>query len=290
MAIKKLLIQLDTDAYPSAFDIVTAYDAGVDHVLSFGGIHPNNARTMVEGAIFTRGPRQKKYTAIFIGGSVLAEGEQLMGMLRSNFFFADFRVSLMLDSNGSNTTAASGVHRILQSVNGSLAGKRAVVLAGTGPVGQRAAYMLASEGARVRLSSRSQERGLQACRNIKERFQVEVEPAQAVDHEQNAQLVKDAQIIFSAGAAGVELLKSAEWQDNPGIEVIVDANATPPLGIEGIKSSDANEVRHGKKIWGALGFGSFKLKLQRYCIERLFERNDLILDATQIYNLAREIN
>lgn len=72
----------------------------------------------------------------------------------------------MLDSNGSNTTAAAGVAKLLSS--GEIKGKKAVVLAGTGPVGQRAAIMLAKEGAsEVVVSSRQMSRAEQVCADMK---------------------------------------------------------------------------------------------------------------------------
>ena len=57
-----------------------------------------------------------------------------------NHFFGDFRVSVMLDRNGSNSPAAAAVAYIGPHMN--MRGKRAVVLAGTGPVGQRAAVLV----------------------------------------------------------------------------------------------------------------------------------------------------
>jgi hypothetical protein len=36
-----------------------------------------------------------------------------------------------------------------------------------------------------------------------------------------------------------------------------------------------------------LGFGALKLRLHRECIARLFERNDLVLDAEEIYAIAK---
>ena len=37
---KKLLFLLDTDPLPNTFDIVVAYDAGVDHVTPLAGVTP----------------------------------------------------------------------------------------------------------------------------------------------------------------------------------------------------------------------------------------------------------
>ncbi len=116
---KKLLFQFDTDAHPSSFDTVVAYDGGADHVIAYGGLTPNNIAGLVDGTIFTRAPKDKKNTAIFIGGSDMTAGQTLFNVVKSHFF-ANFRVSIMLDSNGSNTTAAAAVAKIRTSTHHGL--------------------------------------------------------------------------------------------------------------------------------------------------------------------------
>lgn len=282
---KKLLFQFDTDPHASVFDTVVAYDGGADHVIPHGGLTPDNVGSLVDGTIFTRAPKEKKNTAIFIGGSDMAAGEALLAAVRKKFF-ADFRVSVMLDSNGSNTTAAAAVARLLGS--GGLAGKRAVILAGTGPVGRRAAVMLAREGmAEVVITSRQKARAEQACRDIQARFGIETVPVEAADSDARGRAVAEAQVVFATGAAGVELLRPEHWRDNPRIELMADANATPPLGLGGTEMFDRGQERHGKIVWGAIGFGTLKLALHRACIARLFEANDQVLDAEEIFAIAK---
>ncbi|MEX2516467.1 MAG: NADP-dependent methylenetetrahydromethanopterin/methylenetetrahydrofolate dehydrogenase [Gammaproteobacteria bacterium] len=284
---KKLLFQLDTDTHPSVFDTVVAYDGGADHVIGHGSLTPDNVGALVEGTIFTRAPKEKKNTAIFVGGSDMAAGEKLFKAVQK-MFFADFRVSVMLDSNGSNTTAAAGVAKLLTS--GSVKGKQTVVLAGTGPVGMRAAAMLALEGAEVTLTSRDQGRADQACKNIEERFKVKVKPVAAKDNEARAKAIENAQVVFATGAAGVELLQEEHWSGNAKLEMLADANATPPLGIGGTEMFDKGKERNGKIIWGAIGFGTLKLALHRACIAKLFESHDQVFDAEMIFDLAKQMD
>jgi len=71
--------------------------------------------------------------------------------------------------------------------------------------------------------------------------------------------------------------------------MIADANATPPLGIGGTDMMDKGTVRHGKIIWGAIGFGTLKLALHRACIAQLFTDNKQVLDAENIYALAKDM-
>jgi len=283
---KKLLFQLDTDPIPSVFDTVVAYDGGADHVKTYGGVDADNVGPLVDGAIFTRSPKEKKFTALFVGGGDMEAGQNLLKAVRDKFF-GDFKVSVMFDSNGSNTTAAAGVALLGQAV--SLSGKRAVVLAGTGPVGQRAAALLAKEGAKVTVTSRDLKRAQAAAKLIEERFEVKLEAAATADDASRAKVLDGAQVIFGAGAGGIQLLSEKEWQDNPTIEALADTNATPPLGFEGVDMMDKFKERHGKKTIGAIGLGALKLKLHRACIEKLFERNDQLIDAEEIYAVAKEM-
>jgi hypothetical protein len=281
---KKLLFQFDTDLHPSSFDTVVAYDGGADHVISHGQVTPDTVGPLVEGTIFTRAPRDKKNTAIFIGGSQLQAGQNLLAAVQARFF-GDFRVSVMLDSNGANTTAAAAVAKLGKS--GSLQGRKAVILAGTGPVGQRAAVMLAREGAEVTITSRRLAQAEAACQAMQERFGVSLTAIEAPDHESRAQAIAQAHIVFATGAAGVPLLAPEHWMDNVNLERLADANATPPFGIGGIDVMDRGIERQGHIVWGAIGFGTLKLALHRACIARLFESNHEILDASEIYAQAR---
>jgi methylenetetrahydrofolate/methylenetetrahydromethanopterin dehydrogenase (NADP+) len=283
---KKLLFLLDTDPFTSVFDTVVAYDGGADRVAGYAGVTPDNVGPLVDGTIFTRGGKDKQNTAIFVGGGDMTKGEALFAAVQKKFF-GPFRVSAMLDSNGSNTTAAAGVALLAKAEK--LKGKKAVVLAGTGPVGMRAAAFFGQEGADVAITSRQQARADKAAKAIEQRFGVKVKPVEAVDDAARAKAVKDADIVFAAGAIGVQLLKAADWQDNPKIELLADVNAQPPLGIEGVEATDKAKDRAGKLAFGALGIGGLKLKLHRGCIGKLFESSDGVLDAEQIYALAKEM-
>jgi hypothetical protein len=285
-SMKKLLFQFDTDAHASTFDTVVAYDGGADHVIGHANVSPDNVGGLVDGCIFTRAPKDKKYTAIFIGGSNMAAGEALFKAVQKQFF-PGFQVSVMLDSNGSNTTAAAAVAKIASST--SLAGKQAVILAGTGPVGQRAAAMLALEGASVTITSRSLANAEQACAAVKQRFGVEINAVAAPDFDSRAAAIANANIILATGAAGIELLKPEHWQNHPHLEVIADANATPPVGIGGTNMMDKGELREGKIVWGAIGFGALKLALHRACIGKLFDSNKQVFDAEIIFELAKQM-
>jgi hypothetical protein len=281
---KKLLYQFDTDALPSVFDNVVGYDGGADHVSPYGGVNARNVGDLVEGAIFTRGPKDKKNTAIFIGGGNMVEGEAVLSAVRKKFF-AKFRVSVMFDCNGSNTTASAAVAWLAHAR--SLAGKRAVVLGGSGPVGQRAAVLLAREGATVAVTGRKREVVQAACDSILSRYGIVVQAIEAPTNIERGAAIEGAQIVLATGAAGVTLLDEKQWQDSTVLELVADANASPPAGIEGVGQSDRGLLKHGKILFGSLGFGALKLALHRACVARLFEQNDLLLDAEEIYAIAK---
>src|SRR5437667_62034 len=206
---RKLLLQLDSSKLPSVFDRVVAYDGGADEVMSYGGITPGEVRDLVYGCIFTRGPKDLKNTAVFIGGADMAAGEALLAAAQQAVF-KPFTVSLMLDSNGSNTTAVAAVAKMLLGAGGDVRGQRVLIVAGTGPVGVRAAGLFARAGADVVITSRKADAGERARDLVLKRF-------------------------------------------------------------------------------GGLAIGNLKTKLHKACIARLFERNDLVLDAETIADVAREL-
>jgi len=48
-------------------------------------------------------------------------------------------------------------------------------------------------------------------------------------------------------------------------------------------------MREGVRVFGALGVGNLKMKIHKACIARLFERNDLVLDAETIAEMSHEL-
>lgn len=283
---KKILLQLDSDKLASTFDTIAAYDGGADQVLQYGGVTPEDVRDLVYGAIFTRGPEDLKNSAVFIGGSDVAIGEKILAEVKAAFL-GPLQISAMLDANGCNTTATAAVAKMLSVTE--LEGEKIVVLAGTGPVGLRAAALFAQEGVSVTLTSRSQERAKDAAASIEGRFGVRVSGAKAADEAGIRDVLDGAAAVLCAGAASIQLLPASIWIDHPTLRVLGDVNAVPPLGIEGIKVHWKGKEKYGKLIFGAIGIGDFKMKIHHASIARLFERNDLVLDAEEVYATAKKI-
>lgn len=287
MSKPRILVQLDTDAQPSVFDSVVAIDAGVEHLLRYADVLPSNVRERVHGAIFTRGPDDLKSTALFVGGSDVAAGEGVLAeILRS--FIGPLRTSVMIDSGGANTTAAAAVLAAARHVK--LDGAIALVLASTGPVGQRVVRLLARQGATVRAASRSQDRARAVYQAVAKRVDGARVSAHATHNEQQtAEALQGVQLVFAAGAAGIELLSATARAGAKSLQVAIDLNAVPPLGIAGIQVADKAVERQGVVCYGAIGIGGTKMKIHRAAVQALFESNNLVLDAEEIFEIGRKI-
>jgi hypothetical protein len=283
----RVLVQLDSDSHASVFDSVVAIDSEVDHLLRHGSVESIQVRDLVHGAMFTRGPDDLKNTAIFIGGSDVAAGEHLLSAV-TECFFGPMRVSVMIDSNGANTTAAAAVLAAGRHV--PLESTPVLVLPGTGPVGQRAVRLMAREGAEVRVGSRRRERAAEACLRVRESVEGATVVAYATGSaDELAAALDGAAVVIAAGAAGIQLLSEETRKACTSLRVAIDLNAVPPLGIAGVEVTDKAADRDGVIAYGAIGVGGTKMKIHRAAVRRLFESNDLVLDAEQIYAIGREL-
>jgi hypothetical protein len=251
---------------------------------------PEQVRDLVHGAIFTRGPKDLNHTAFFVGGSNVAAGEALLREVQRHMLPQfDLRVSALLDSNGCNTTAAAAVWSASRHLD--LAGCTAVVLAATGPVGQRVARLLARQGATVRVGSRQLGRSEAVSAAIRQRYPHAKTQAVATASPADLQAVLDGcELVVSAGAAGVLLLPRSVRMNCPKLTVAVDLNAVPPAGIEGIEVTDKAANRDGILCYGAIGIGGLKMKLHKAAIARLFRTNNQVLDAEEVYDLAATLS
>jgi hypothetical protein len=286
---RKILIQLDTDPQPSLFDRVVAVDAGVDELFSYGGVTPETVAAIVQGAIFTRGQKDLKRTAFFIGGSDVAAGERLLQAVLSHMHpKSGHRVSVMLDSNGANTTATAAVRAAAGHL--SFPATQAVVLGGTGPVGQRVALLLARQGADVRIGSRQLARAERTVESIRAKVAgARLHPVAVAAAADLPAALEGRNLVVAAGTAGVTLLPRDARIACPTLRVAIDLNAVPPLGIEGVEMYDKAAERDGILGYGAIGIGGTKMKVHRAAIARLFESNDQVLDAEEIYALAQAL-
>jgi len=288
--VKTVLLQLDTDEHPSPFDAIVAHDAGVDVLLSHGGVQPEAVRALVQDAFFTRGPDDLKTMAVWVGGKRVTAGEEIFAEVQ-RAYFGPFRVSVMLDSNGCNTTAATTIARIAKTRD--LAGSRAVVL-GLGAVGLRSAVLLQGEGCEVAVASLppdlfGDDRPYRRPHGLDVAERLGLDAREPADRSELESLLDGAAIALSAGPAGVQLLRRAAWARHPTVELLADYNAAEPLGIEGTKATDDLADHDGKLVLGALAIGGPKMKVHKACVRRLFESNDQVLDTDAVYAVAKEL-
>lgn len=287
----RILLQLDTDDRASSFDAVVAIDASVDHLLQYHGIHPENVTPLVHGTLFTRAVADLSSTAIFIGGSDVALGEQVLKKIES-CFFGPMQVSVMLDSNGANTTAAAAILSCTRHLD--FAGRRILVLSGTGAVGQRVCELAMGLGAHVAVHSRSESKAIQVKTLLQAKASLQEKnatPAVALTKEMASwtDWLATADAIIACGAAGVEILNQSERSTAKSARVLIDLNAVPQPGIWGIAPQDKAKQEAESLCYGALGVGGLKMKIHRRAIQMLFESNRCRLDSKELLELGKTL-
>ena len=287
MSPPKILIQLDSDPQCSTFDAVVAIDAGVEHLLQYGAVTEDSVTALIHGAMFTRSPGELNHTAVFVGGSNVSLGESI-GQALQGQFFGPMSVSIMLDGNGANTTAAAAVLSAARHVR--LDGLKAVVLGGTGPVGGRVARLLLRQGAEVSLVSRDSARAHSACRELLKRLDASAgERLAAVsptDSDRWPDVLGRAEAIFGCGAAGAQLLDESQMKKARSAKIAIDLNAVPPAGLCGIEVTDKAVERGDRIDYGAIGVGGLKMKIHKAALQKLFSSNTLFLNTDEIYEVG----
>jgi len=163
-----------------------------------------------------------------------------------------------------------------------------VVLAGTGPVGERVSVLMHREGVEVILTSRKLEKAEGVCNKIKEKYDRNVSPAQISNDAECLKVVKDADIVVATGTAGVQLMSRNVWSQCPSVKVLADVNAYPPAGIEGIDGRDDAKEVDGKYLFGAVAIGDLKTKAMRDVIRKMYEEKGTYMDLERIYDITWE--
>jgi hypothetical protein len=203
-------------------------------------------------------------------------------------FLGPLRVSVMLDTGGANTTAAAAVLAARRHLD--LAGAEVLMLAGTGPVGRRAARLLAGQGAVVRLASRQQHRAEEARQSVLQTVgSGNITALKVRDEAALLEALDGAAVVISAGPPSAELIPDGVLQQCKSLQVAIDLSAVPPLGIACVKVTDKAQQRGHLICYGALGVGGTKMNIHRAAIAKLFTANDLVLDAEEIFALGVEM-
>jgi hypothetical protein len=292
---RKLFIFLDTDKHASPFDIITALDLFPDsRILKYENVTPEDSEKIVYDAMFPRGPEGAKHTKIFINGH---DSELVSDILErvKKCMFPPFELAVIVDPRGAYTTASAAVAKtvalFVAKGFGSLENKTVTVLAGTGPVGQTAARLYASEQAEVLLTSRSLQKAVSAAAKITEDLESEkVIGVEAQTPEDVGKAIKDSDIVLSAGAAATELLTLQTLKEyDKKCRIVADINAVPPLGVQGLDSNDdGREIIPGIFGVGALAIGKLKNKTEAALIRMAAEAPKGLFSYKEAYDIAKK--
>jgi len=292
---KKVFIFLDTDKQASLFDILTTIDAFPEaSIIKYENVTPEDAERIIYDAIFPRGPEGAKHTKIFINGHDLELTNEILQKAKK-CTVPPFELSVIIDPRGAYTTASAAVAKTLKtSLNhnlGTLENKHITVLAGTGPVGQTATRLYASEKARVIVTSRTMQKASYVARKINQDLKTErVQGFQAQTVQDAEGAIANADIVLATGAAGTELMPLAALKKRGKKRAIIaDINAIPPLGIVGLDSyADGDEVLPGVFGIGALAIGELKSKIEVALIKKAAEEPKGIYDYVTAYEWAKK--
>ncbi len=282
----------------SPFDVNMAYAADFDGVIPYTEVALEDVYSLTQDTIFSRGKRSVLRTAIFIGGREFGLAIDMLHRAKTAMM-SPFEVSIFTDPSGAITTAAAMiacVETALKNKTGeSLSGKRIDIVGGTGPVGVCAGILAAKCGAKVYLTSR---RGAKVAREYaaeyNARFGVDMQGTDSSTSEKILEFISESEIIINAAKAGIQVISQTHLKQAKNLLVAADANAVPPLGIEGIDAHDmAVEIPSTPKKalgFGALAIGDFKYKVHFKMFEKMNDENEpLFLDHQYAFDIARGI-
>jgi methylene-tetrahydromethanopterin dehydrogenase len=267
-----LLFYLDTDPKASSFDICMAYDAGYDSVIPYENVNAEDSKTIALDALLSRGPKGAKNTVFMIGGKNAERAEEVFKAIKGAMF-PPFVGNIIIDPAGSYTTAAAMVAKaekaLVANKIGELKDKTCAIM-GTGAVGQIAAVLLAKMGCKVMIASLNPKRtdGKEhiegVAKLLSEEHGVQVQGIFAPNDATKIEIIKKADVIMCAGIRGVQIITKAMLNEVKHMKLLLDINAVPPLGVEGIElKDDMKEMMPGIFTIGALAVGELKHKLEQ---------------------------
>lgn len=279
----------------SPFDVNMAADAGFKVIIPYINVEASEIRGLVQDAIFSRPPDYGIRTGVFIGGK---DALLALDMMKSakEALVPPFQLSTFADPAGSFTTAAgmvACVEKVLKEKHGKeLKDVTVTIFGATGVVGFASAVISALEGAKVKMvAHRGVDRVFKTSEAARERFGVDLEPVPGETPEQKAAIVRDAEVVFAAAAAGVQILSKDELGEAKGLLAAADVNAVPPPGVEGMDLFMNGEPLPGSDKGvgvGPLAIGDIKYKTQAGLFTRMINATEPVhLDFRDAFKLAR---
>jgi methylene-tetrahydromethanopterin dehydrogenase len=283
-------------AQMSPFDVNMAADAGYQIITPYCQVGLEGITGLTQDAIFSRGPKGAARTGIFIGGRDVVLAADMLERAHAALV-PPFAVSLFADPSGAYTTAAALVactESALKKLDpGGLAGKRVLLLGGTGPVGRIAAVLCARNGAIAVLGSH---KGLAtadaAARETGARFDVLLQGASTAHRADLHEALGNADVVMGVAAAGVQVLAAQDYAGAGRLRVAADINAVPPAGLAGVGVMDDAVPLAGTQALaiGALAIGNVKYQVQNRLLTRMRESGQPeLLGFPQAFAAAREL-
>lgn len=280
----------------SPFDINMAVDAGYQVVVPYCEVAAGQIRGLTQDAIFSRGPKGVKATAIFIGGRDVLLAADMLDTAREAMV-PPFQVSVMADPSGSYTTAAALVACVEQQLrqvhNTDLAGKRVLILGGAGTVGRIAGVLAAGLGAQVALEHhRELAIAENAARATGERFGCALQGADTSTPAARRVALAEADVVLATAAAGVQVVSAEERAGAARLLVAADVNAVPPEGIAGVGvMDDGKALPEGRAVGiGALAVGNVKYQVEHRLLAAMRGADKpLYLGFREALAVAREV-
>lgn len=293
-----LLFYLDTDVKASPFDICMAYDIGYNAVIPYENVTPEDAQIIVQDALFSRGPKGVKHTCFLIGGKNAERAEDVFKAVQDSMF-PPFKTSIIVDPGGAYTTAAAMVAKaesaLLSSKLGELKDKTCAIL-GTGAVGQIAAVLLAKLGCNVMIASLNPKRvdGKEHAEGVAKLLAkdhgVQVQGVFAPTPASKIEILKKADVVMCAGIRGIRLIDKDMLNEVKHIKVLIDINAVPPFGVEGIElKDDMREMVPGIFTIGALTVGNLKHKLEKEILKEARSNGKEVYNYNIALPMARKL-
>jgi methylene-tetrahydromethanopterin dehydrogenase len=291
-----ILHMLSPQKHMSPFDVNMAADAGFKVIVPYINVTLEEVTPLVQDAIFSRPPDYGVRTGIFIGGKDAILALDMMEAARKAMV-PPFQLSVFADPAGSFTTAAAMVacvERVLKFKFGrSWKGIRIAVFGATGVVGFASSIITALEGAHVRLvAHRGVDRVIRSAAVSKERFGVDLEPAPGETEAQKREIIENAEVIFAAAAAGVQVMGKEHKEIAKKLLVVADVNAVPPPGVEGMELFMDGAPLPGSQALGVgpLAIGDIKYKTEQGLFKQMIASKEaLSFDFRHAFTFARQL-
>jgi methylene-tetrahydromethanopterin dehydrogenase len=293
-----LLFYIDTDVKASPFDICMAYDVGYNAVIPYENVNPEDAKNITQDALLSRGPKGVKHTAFLIGGKNAERAEEVFQAVKDSMF-PPFKTSIIIDPAGAYTTAAAMVAKtedaLVTNKLGELKDKTCAIF-GTGAVGQIAAVLLAKLGCKVMIASLNPKRidGKEHAESIGKLLAkdhgVQVQGIFAPTPASKIEIIEKADVIMCAGVKGVRIIDKEMLNHVKHMKVLLDINAVPPFGVEGIElKDDMKEMLPGIFVIGALSVGDLKHKLEKEILREARNNGKEIYNFNVALPMARKL-